>query len=148
MCYIEVASDGKVSFGKDSGSYQRALAGESRMYAVWPGQWSSDLFVIDDLDHYARAFGIVHDVERTGLAEHEHKVNWSISPYEDKPRASYISIEFKLDCGCKIRDLGSFARHMRQQKGWDIATSGGWGSSTSDGVSKYSLRVRRKSLDS
>jgi len=50
--------------GDGRGAYERVLAGRSRLYAVWPGQWSSDHFVIDDLDEYARAVGIVHDEER------------------------------------------------------------------------------------
>jgi hypothetical protein len=33
--------------------------------AVWPGQWSSDLFEIDDLDEFAKALRIKHDEERT-----------------------------------------------------------------------------------
>lgn len=50
MCDIEVAKDGAVSWGSDAGTYRRTLAGESRLYAVWSGQWSSHLFVIDDLE--------------------------------------------------------------------------------------------------
>jgi len=26
-----------------------ALSGTSKIYAVWPGRWRSDLFIIDDL---------------------------------------------------------------------------------------------------
>ena len=32
---------------------QRAIAGETTIYAVWPGQYRSDLFVIDDLSPLA-----------------------------------------------------------------------------------------------
>jgi hypothetical protein len=148
VCYIEVVNDGSVTFNSN-GAYGRAVAGESRLFAVWPGQYRSDLFAIDDLDEYAKAFGIVHDRERTGLADHEHQVRWDRDPREQKPNGTYIGIKVSLDCGCEIHDLGTFAAHMRQQKGWDIATSGGWGSSTQVGhAPRYSLRVRRKSLDS
>ena len=146
MCYIEVAADGSVRWGSDAKTYARVLAGESRLYAVWPGQWSSHLFVIDDLDQYARALGLVHDETRTGLADHEHQVRWSISKYENKPNGSYVSISVQLDCGCEIRDLKSFASQMQKQKGWDIATTGGWGHSTSENGTTYSMRARRKSL--
>lgn len=54
-CYIEVHKDGDVTHGADRAAYERAVTGESRLYAVWPGEWSSHLFVIDDLDEYARA---------------------------------------------------------------------------------------------
>jgi len=29
------------------------------LYAVWPGKWSSDLFIIDDLDGFAKAFNFI-----------------------------------------------------------------------------------------
>ncbi|MEV0049467.1 hypothetical protein AB0H34_03100 [Saccharopolyspora shandongensis] len=147
MCYIETTSDGVVTWGADSSAYKRALSGASRLYAVWPGRWSSHLFAIDDIDQYARAWGIVHDEKRTGLAEHEHQVQWSVSPYEDKSNGTYISIDVQLHCGCAIRDLKTFSSQMRQQKGWDIATTAGWGSSGSESTGyTYSLRARRKSL--
>jgi hypothetical protein len=141
-CYIEVHQDGKVTQGADRAAYERARSGESRLFAVWPGQWRSDLFVIDDLDVYARALGIIHDEERTGLADHNHEIRWAISPYENKPDGTYISIEVWLDCGCTIRDLDVFAAQMQEQRGWDIAKSGGWGS----GGGSYRMRARRRSL--
>ncbi|MCX4683930.1 hypothetical protein OG401_06320 [Kitasatospora purpeofusca] len=145
-CYIEISDDGTVSHGTDAGTYERARSGKSRLFAVWPGNWSSDLFIIDDLDEYARAHGIIHDQARTGLDDHEHQVRWKLSPYETKPNGSYISIELELDCDCTIEDLKTFAGQMRHQRGWDIATSGGWGRSSGQGHTTYSLRVRRKSL--
>lgn len=147
MCYIEVAKNGTVSWGAGVDTYQRLLAGESRLYAVWPGQWSSHLFAVDDLTQYAGGMGIIHDEVRTGLAEHEHQVQWEVSPYEQKPMGSYITIDLWLNCGCVIRDLSAFASQMRHQKGWDIATTVGWGSGgTIDTDRRYSIRVRRKSL--
>jgi hypothetical protein len=145
LCYIEVAKDGTVSHGVDAGTYERARSGESRLFAVWPGSWRSDLFVIDDLDEYARAHGLLHDQQRTGLADHEHAVRWTLDPSEKKPMGSYITVRVHLDCGCAINDLDAFAKQMRAQQGWDIATTGGWGGSTTSGT--Y-MRVRRKSLDS
>ncbi|GAA2442511.1 hypothetical protein GCM10010191_68540 [Actinomadura vinacea] len=148
MCYIEVRSDGTVTHGRDAGTYQRARDGESRLFAVWPGKWKSDLFAIDDLDQYAKAFGIVHDEERTGLSEHAHEVRWAIDRFAGDSAGAWIGINVWLDCGCEIRDLRTFAAQMREQQGWDIATSRGWGSSTSgDGkVREYSVRARRNSL--
>jgi len=142
VCYIEVTNDGTVGWDDSLGAYERARAGASRLYAVWPGEWASHLFAIDDLDEYARAMGIIHDQERTGLAEHQHQVRWSLNPYERNPSGSYVTIDVSLECGCKILDLKSFATQMRQQKGWEVATSVGWGGSES----QYYMRVRRSSL--
>ncbi|MEV6654070.1 hypothetical protein [Streptomyces sp. NPDC051219] len=63
------------------------MAGDSRLYAVWPGEWSSHLFAIDDLDEYARAHGIKHDAERTGLADHVREVLCAESEHEQNPVA-------------------------------------------------------------
>lgn len=146
-CYIEVHEDGRVTHGDDRAAYERAVAGKSRLFAVWPGEWSSHLFVIDDLDEYAKAHGIKHDQNRTGLEEHVHDVEWTEATGRNpNPRSPYISIRLKLTCGCEIRDLGTFASQMREQRGWAIATSVGWGSSSGPEGTSYSLRVRRKSL--
>jgi hypothetical protein len=93
MCYLEVSTDGKVRWGSDPTAHERAMAGNTRLYAVWPGRWSSHLFVIDDLDQYARAFGIVHDAARTGLADHDHEIRWAVSPY-------------RCSVGLRLRDPG------------------------------------------
>lgn len=147
-CYIEVAADGTVSHGAGAEACSRAKAGASRLFAVWPGQYRSDLFAIDDLDEYARAIGVIHDPERTGLVEHEHQVRWEIdSSGYDNPRSPYVTIRLRLECGCAIRDRAVFAAHMRRQRGWDIATSGGWGSGgPPGGPATYTLRARRRSL--
>jgi hypothetical protein len=49
-------------------------------------------------------------------------------PAEAKPQGTYVSINVWLDCACKILDLAAFANQMRQQRGWAVATGGGWGS--------------------
>lgn len=136
VCYIEVTPDGTVTFGRDSGTYERARSGTSRLYAVWPGSWSTHLFAIDDLDEYARALGIVHDEKRTGLADHEHHVRWAVHPFEENPLGTYVTIEVRLDCGCELRDLKIFARHMKEQKGWAIATSTGYSGHGSAGKAR------------
>jgi hypothetical protein len=148
-CYIEVWANGTVAQGAGAEAYERAKAGTSRLFAVWPGQYRSDLFEIDDLEEYAKAIGLIHDHQRTGLAEHEHSVRLSQRSYStDNPRSQYVSIDVELDCGCEIRDLTVFAGDMRKQYGWDIATTGGHGiRSTPDGKQVYSLRARRTSLN-
>jgi hypothetical protein len=146
-CYIEVHEDGTVTHGDQRAAYERAVAGKSRLFAVWPGQWSSDLFEIDDLDEFAKALGIKHDEERTGLKDHVHEVEWTKDPYgNDNLRSQYLSIEVILACGCSINDLRTFAAQVKEQKGWVIATSGGWSKCGGPNGTTYSLRARRKSL--
>ena len=58
VCYFEVGKNGNVSQvhhknksdrPKVLEAYQRAVNNTTTLYAVWPGNWSSDLFIIDDL---------------------------------------------------------------------------------------------------
>src|SRR5687768_9808656 len=112
-CYIEIGADGSLSQGVDAQAYQRAVAGTSRLFAVWPGDYSSDLFMIDDLDASARAVDLIHDETRTGLADDEHRVRWEPADRDPNSPGSYISVVVSFDCGCATRDLRTFADQMR-----------------------------------
>jgi len=61
VCYIELR-DGEMSqcFKRDDlrEAVRRGQAKVSRLFAVWPGQYASDLFVIDDLDALASKVGV------------------------------------------------------------------------------------------
>lgn len=56
VCYIEVFPDGTVkqvsSDQEKRDAFENVLCQKSRLLAVWPGQWRSDLFVIDDLESF------------------------------------------------------------------------------------------------
>lgn len=58
VCYMELSEDGELRQlrYKDDlrQAVERARQG-SQIYAVWPGQYRSDLFLIDDLDALATA---------------------------------------------------------------------------------------------
>ncbi|MBC8587745.1 hypothetical protein [Paratissierella segnis] len=67
ICYFEVDKDGNVSQIPHKNKsdrarllevYQRAIDKTITLYAVWPGNWSSDLFIIDDLDAFAKEFDL------------------------------------------------------------------------------------------
>lgn len=61
LCYFELR-DGEVTKpqGRNSvrDAVRRAHAGESLLFCAWPGQWRTDLFVIDDLENAAEALGV------------------------------------------------------------------------------------------
>ncbi|WP_339313445.1 hypothetical protein [Paenibacillus sp. FSL M7-0896] len=68
ICYFEVDERGNVSqvHHKNKSDrlkileiYNRVMSKETTLYAVWPGRWSSDLFIIDDLDAFAKAFDLI-----------------------------------------------------------------------------------------
>lgn len=56
VCYMELFPDGELNQLSDKQeklrAYVRASIGESKIVAVWPGQWRSDLFIVDDLDSF------------------------------------------------------------------------------------------------
>lgn len=67
MCYFEVDKKGNVNHIPHKNkcdidgvieAFKRADKGLTKIYAVWPGNWRSDLFIIDDLEKFAEAFGI------------------------------------------------------------------------------------------
>lgn len=57
VCYMEVSPDGAVTqlstVCEKRSAYINAQAGISKILAVWPGRWRSDLFIIDDLDAFS-----------------------------------------------------------------------------------------------
>lgn len=56
VCFFEIYTDGTISQlhykMEKVEAYENAKSGKSKIYAVWPGQWTSDLFEIDDLEAY------------------------------------------------------------------------------------------------
>lgn len=56
VCFMELSPNGdlkQLSTQQEKvGAYIRASTGKSKIVAVWPGQWRSDLFIIDDLDAF------------------------------------------------------------------------------------------------
>lgn len=79
---------------------------------------------------------VKRDKECTGLKEHVYDVHWEPNSYgSDNPRGPYISIGISLNCGCSIHALAAFAAEMREQQGWDVAKSGGWGELLPEGAS-------------
>lgn len=142
VCYVLVSKSGTVSQVQHSRSeltaaYMAVSEGKAVLYAVWPGQWRSDLFVIDDLNAFADAVGIPRE------DAHVHDVEWKLSD-DDDGVSRYAWIDCKLKCNCSIWKMGikKFANDMYQQKGWDVAVSKGYGSHGDE----YSVPVRRSSL--
>lgn len=111
------------------------LNNKGKLYAVWPGNYSSDLFFVDDTKALLMAFGLYK-------SEHTHNVKWSISEFDDG-KQMYATVDCKLNCGCNIDKMGirQFAADMKEQKGWNVAVTryGGHGD-------EYTIYVRRNTL--
>ncbi len=61
----------------------------------------------------------------------------------------YAHVDVILHCGCSIdsNNIKKFAMDMRDQNGWDVATSKGISVSHCASRSKYTIYVRRGSLN-
>lgn len=61
VCYFELC-DGDLMWMKTRGetrdAVHRALAGDSTLYAAWPGRYQTDLFLVDDVDKFAAALNM------------------------------------------------------------------------------------------
>lgn len=64
VCYFEVYNDGhikrihhknKSDIDEVENAYNNAKKKITTVYAVWPGNWQSDLFIIDDIEAFINA---------------------------------------------------------------------------------------------
>lgn len=100
VCYIEVDKLCNVSQVDHNNSamqaaYNNAANGKSELFAVWPGNYQSDLFIIDDLNALADAFGISRP------DSHVHQLDWVLSNI-DNGKSSYAYVDIIFHCGCKL----------------------------------------------
>jgi hypothetical protein len=62
VCYMEVFPDGRViqlsSNDEKLKAFSRAWTDQSKIMAVWPGKYRSDLFAIDDLNAFVQVLSI------------------------------------------------------------------------------------------
>lgn len=142
VCYIEVFHDNSVkkvspSLSEIEPAYNNLINDKSTLYAVWPGNFQSDLFVIDDPNLLADAYGIQYE------GAHSHKIKWKLSSIDDgKSSYAYVSITFLCDCELSIRNIKAFAADMKRQYGWEVATTKG----VSGHNKNYTISVRRNTL--
>lgn len=149
VCYLALDGEGRLTqvghdFRSAEEAYRRAAAGEIRLYAVWPGQYHSDLLAIDDLNAFADAFG----VERPD--DHVHDLEWKLSPYDDGT-SRYADVHVIFRCGCTLGqgNIRKFSQDMYRQKGWNVAVSKGVSSSRGPaGPEIFTIRVERRTLHS
>lgn len=147
VCYFEADQYGNISQLDHteqaiSAAYQKAIQKQTKIYAVWPGNYRSDLFEINDLNALADAFGVSRP------DDHVHDIEWSISSMDDG-KSSYALVDIVFKCGCSLdfNNIKKFANDMKLQKGWVVATSTGISGSYNGKISRYIIHVRRCSLN-
>lgn len=94
LCYIELR-DGTLSQPSARSeireAVRRAHHGESQLYCAWPGQWRTDLFVIDDLDKAAEALGV--DLNKKPVPE------WTPPTPEEEAKSRWRGIHIRATYG-------------------------------------------------
>lgn len=67
MCYVLVDNNGNVrqvehhrkcDLPTVAAACQKVRNGEARLYAAWPGNYTTSLFAIDDIELFARVLGV------------------------------------------------------------------------------------------
>lgn len=140
-CYIFVKENGDVKqvISNKTGIEEikeDLLNNKGKLYAVWPGNYSSDLFLVDDTKALLMAFGLYE-------SKHIHDIEWNFSDFK-KDSKVYAYIDCKLKCGCNIDKIGirQFAADMKKQKNWDVCVTrySGYGD-------EYTIQVKRSTLN-
>ena len=146
ICYIELFTNGEIhQVGCNKNEIEvacrNAREDRSKIYAVWPGNYRSDLFVIDDINALSDAYGLSRE------KDHIHQIEYRISEYDDgQSRYASVDLEFMCDCKLNYNNIKSIAADFKKQFGWDMATSTGFGCSTHNGKATYTVRIRRSSI--
>lgn len=143
VCYIEVL-DGNIEQRKGKQELEEAIYRvknqKSTLYGVWPGTYQSDLFLIDDVNLLADAYGIRRE------DDHIHDVKWKYF-FLDDGKSRYATIDMKFRCGCKMdaNNRLKIIQDLYDQKGWVLKKTGGYGVHGLDDP-EYTVEVLRSTL--
>ena len=153
-CYIEVWSDGTVQNiehknksdrSEVEAAYIRVCNSESRLYCAWPGNYSTNLFEIDDLNAFADAFGFMRE---SSPDEHIHSFTWEVDEKYSTSQTAYVKIKFACDCESPLNeDRGKFDTFLQKHLGWSVATSKGRNGGSVAGRLEVGLYVHKTTLD-
>jgi len=153
-CYIEVLLDGTVrgiahknksDINEIEAAYVRVCNRESRLFCAWPGNYSTNLFEIDDLNAFADAFGFICE---TNSDEHIHSFTWEVDEKNSTSRTAYVRIKFACDCESPLYDSREkFDTFLQKHLDWSVATSRGRGGSSGAGGVEVGLYVHLATLD-
>lgn len=137
--YYELYNNDLIDLGHDKvlieNAYSRAKNDLSKLYVIWHGIHSTDLFIVDDLYALGQAYGFEKPT-------HIHDIEWKY--YEEDSRGGYVTLNIKLKCGCCFDGVGSIQRLKNDlfiQKGWEMSKSymGGY-------KGNYTIRVLKNSI--
>lgn len=132
LCYFELRNGEVISpEGRAAvrDAVRRAYAGESLLFCAWPGQWRTDLFVIDDIEDAAKALGVdlTVPVWAPPTPEEEAKSRWrgihiwtgvgdSVEEIAHRFKCTAEEVESALAIApseAEVRDIAANAKRIR-----------------------------------
>lgn len=150
ICFFEIDSDGDVSvFTSDKHSiqrktpdsiytaYQRALAGDCKIYIALPQSSHTVIYHIEHLDDLAISLGFPRE------DDHIHEIHAKFSEKDDgKDTYAYLDVEFKCGCTVSSDNIRDIANYLKDRFGWEVVLS----YVNFIPESKKTLKVKRNSI--
>ena len=117
-CYFTISEEGVPvqiwnTLSEMERIYQSVKNGETDLYVAVPGETTTDIFHIDDIELLGREYGFCEG--------HQHVFDWEISDSGNKTDR-YASVKINFHCGCcvSLRTIRQLAKDLKKQMGWDV----------------------------
>lgn len=129
-------------------AYKMAKNGIGKIVAVWPGNYKSDAFLIDELDDYGAAFGLVMKPLPAKLVGYKREKKY------DTKISKFVCFYLETGDDFSLSDafVTQFAMMIQQKFGWKVALSrgfsGGYGMSGRGEIGLYVMLMNHPILDS
>lgn len=132
LCFFEIDSDGDINiFASDKSSiqrktsdsiytaYQRALAGDCKIYVAFPENTSCTvIYYIEHLDNLAISLGLPRK------DEHIHEIHAKFNEKDDgKDTYAYVDVEFSCGCTVSSQNIRTIANYLKDRYGWEVVIS-------------------------
>ena len=117
-CYFTINEDGEPiqiwnTFSEMERIYQKVKNGEAHLYVAVPGENTTDLFYVDDIELLGKEYGFSEG--------HQHIFDWKISDYDDKTdRYASVNINFRCGCNVSLRTIRQLSKDLKKQMGWEV----------------------------
>jgi len=119
-------------------AYKKAKEGLGKLIAVWPGSYTTDAFLVDNLDDYGAVFGFVMKVLPVKIIGYKRKTDYDLKV------SKYVCfyLETKEDLSLSDLFITQFSMMIQKKYGWRVCTSKGYSSSRlKDGNLQLNLYV-------
>ncbi len=138
VCYLFIGLSGEVfQIEKDISAqeaYSKVSANKGRLVAVWPGNWRSDAFIIDDIRTFGLTFDCIHEDLPLKIIGYSHKTIEFDTTFSKH-------VDFVIECSREVHSLPNFLKRfsdkLEQEFGWTIALSRGYSMIDNNIISVY-----------